>query len=40
MKKTKAKEIGNNMPDISHFVNTKRFNRLTKISFNARMKEA
>ena len=38
---TKATDIANKIPDsTSHFVNNQEFNRLTKISFDARMKEA
>ena len=37
---TKATELQNIIPDNSHFVNTEEFNRSTKISFDARMKEA
>ena len=36
----KATEIGNKLYDTSHFINTQEFNKLTKISFNAKMKEA
>ena len=37
---TIATEIENKIPDIRHFLNAQEFNRLTKISFNARMKGA
>ena len=37
---TKAKEIENKMPDTSHFINAQEFYKLTKISFDVRMKEA
>ena len=36
---TKTAETENKIPDTSHFINTPEFNRLTKISFDARMKE-
>ena len=32
-------EIENKIPATSHFINTPEFNRLTKISFGARIKE-
>ena len=37
---TKAAETENEIPDTSHFINTQAFNKLTKISVDARMKEA
>ena len=36
---TKAKEIDNKIPNTADFVTTLEFNRLTNISFDARMKE-
>ena len=36
---TKAKEIDNKIPNTAGFVTTLEFNRLTNISFDARMKE-
>ena len=36
----KATEIENKIPDTGHFINTQEFKRLTKISFDARIKEA
>ena len=37
--KAKAVEIENEIPDTNHFINTHEFNRLTKLSFDVRMKE-
>ena len=36
---TKAIEIQSKIPDTSHFINTQEFDRLTKISFDARIKK-
>ena len=36
----KAAQIDNKIPDNSHFINTQGFNRLTKINFDVRLKEA
>ena len=36
----KTTEIENKVPDTSHFINAQEFNRLTKTSFDARIKEA
>ena len=36
---TKAPETKSKIPDTNHFINTQEFKRLTKISFDARMKE-
>ena len=36
----KTAEIRNKIPDTSHFINTRKFNWLTKTSFETRMKEA
>ena len=36
----KVIETENETPDTSHFINTQEFYRLTKLSLNARMKEA
>ena len=36
---TKAKKTENKIPDATGFVTTAKFNRLTKISFDAKMKE-
>ena len=37
---TKSTEIENKIPDTTSFITTPKFNRLTKIGFDAKIKEA